>query len=101
MSVELTIIIAIATLMLGVFSTYFAVRRGNRSDDRGEGERQGAILTKLDGLREDVSDIKRQILDQAEENKKMCVSIEVVKRDLQTAFKRIDEVKCGLLPSPR
>lgn len=95
MSIELGLLFAAIACIIGV-AGFFG---GRQSAAKNDGERWGAFTAELKTdvahIKDDISEIKAQVKISNEQYSNMRTDVEVVKRDLKTAFNKIDDIKKG------
>ena len=97
MQIELTVLISLACAVLGAGISYLVFMRNSKKDAMNEGKNDGVVLTELGYIKSSVDDIKAEQRKTSESHTALVIEMTAVKRDLKTAFTRIDELKQDVL----
>lgn len=96
MTIEIGLIFALVGCIIGVI-TFFV---GRQSAAKKDGEQWGSFTSEIRGdisnIKDNVSEIKAQVKINGEQYSNMRIDVEIVKRDLKTAFNNIDDIKKGV-----
>ena len=79
--------------VLGLCFTVFAFFVGRITVGKNDGRTEGMILSELGYLKSNTDEIKKRLDEQEKRYAQLGTDVEVLKRDIKTAFKRIDEMK--------
>lgn len=79
--------------LLGLSFTVFAFFIGRGTVGKHDGKTEGMILSELGYLKSSTDEIKKHLEEQEKRSAQLITDMELVKRDVKTAFMRIDELK--------
>ena len=82
--------------LLGLSFTIFAFFIGRGTVGKHDGRTEGMILSELGYLKSNTDEIKKHLDEQEKRSAQLCTDVEVLKREMDTAFSQIDELKSEL-----
>lgn len=91
MTIEIGLLFGAIACAIGI-AAFFG---GKQSAAKTDGQAWGEIKTDVKYIRDGMGEIKAEVRVMREQYSDIHTDVEVVKRDLKTAFNRIDEVRKG------
>lgn len=89
MTIEIGLIISLVGCAIGVI-TFFI---GRQTAAKNSGQEWGELKADIKYIKEDIAEIKPQVKFIGEQYSKMHTDVAVIKRDLNTAFTKLDEIR--------
>lgn len=91
-NIFLTVLSVVSTVCAIIFG-YLAYKRGEKHDIKGEGEKDGTILTELGYIKSGVDDIKHKQEKQDDQISKVLERLSYVESSAKQAHHRIDTIE--------
>ncbi len=89
-------IISTLAIVLGMVFGIVALFRNKKSDDSGDGQKMGQIISDLGYLKSNTDDIKCEQRDQRKVNTEVYSRLSAVEGSASSAHKRLDRIDCVL-----
>lgn len=93
MSIEITLLIAIASLSASIYFGLKNSKRGDRSDIEAKAAETATINVKLDNIGNDVKDIKYDISAVKTDVQNLAERMVIVEQSTKSAHHRIDDIE--------
>lgn len=90
MTIELTVLISLATAVGGFALSWFSHRRATRKEASEDGKTDGVLLTDMGYVKAGIDDIKREQREQTKTNIEVLTRLTAVEASAKQAHKRID-----------
>lgn len=92
---EITTVLAVLSPVCALIFGVAAMRRGQKADDSGAGERMGIILTEITTLKTALGDINRKLDRYDERYTRLSERVSSVEQSAKSAHHRIDNLTGG------
>lgn len=95
MTVEVSILIALASLAFGIYQGVANMKRNQSSDDKREASEMTTVLIKLESIQKDTSEIKTDLRSVKQDIKKHDEMIYRMDESLKSAWHAINKLQGG------
>lgn len=91
----LTVVISAIGVIAAVVTGFIGYQNGLKKNSSRNGEERGVLMTEIGYIKAGIDDIKTRQDRQDREYSDLKIEVAEIKRDLKTAFSRIDDLKGG------
>lgn len=93
MQIEVMELITVVSILVGVFGTIYGVRSSKSKDDKAEATENAMIITKLEGIGKDTTEIKNEIKSIKADTKQNSEQIIRIDESLKSCWRAVNKLQ--------